>query len=634
MNKDSQKQKLDYKKLGFKAGLEVHQQLNTKKLFCDCDSRLIEKDKPDYVFSRKFNLSASEFGIIDEAALQEFEKEKDFEYHYFDSVNCLVEADEEPPHSVNKEALTVAIQISLMVNAGIFSEVIGMRKIVIDGSNVSGFQRTTLISEGGTIQLKGKKIGVQAVVLEEDSARKIEGNDDKTIYNLDRLGIPLIEFTTNPELETPEEVKECALKMGEFLRRTGKCNRGLGSIRQDLNISIKDGARTELKGVQEVDLIETFVDREITRQIRLNELKKELEKRKIGSGNFEDSLTFDLADVFLKTRSSMVKKSLDKKENVFAFKLPLFKGLLGFEVQPDRRFATELADVVKVKTGLKGLLHSDELPNYGIEASEIKKVREVLECKENDAFILILGNEEKAVLAIKSIKERCLTALKGTPNETRQALENGNSKYLRPMAGSARMYLETDLKPVRLSEKLISEIKKEIPLSVEERVKLYSSKGLSSKLAEQMKLNNYAVFFESLLKKGFNATTVAVFLLDSLKEIERNGYDTLVLTEDKIEELLLAEKEGLVLKENLKTLTIKTIAFPNKNVQELISLVQQKTGAEDVEKVIDSVISKNKDFIEKQGHRAVNALMGQAMKELKGKASAKELAKMIEKKIS
>src|SRR3989338_7176822 len=274
MNKDSQKQKLDYKKLGFKAGLEVHQQLNTKKLFCDCDSRLIEKDKPDYVFSRKFNLSASEFGIIDEAALQEFEKEKDFEYHYFDSVNCLVEADEEPPHSVNKEALTVAIQISLMVNAGIFSEVIGMRKIVIDGSNVSGFQRTTLISEGGTIQLKGKKIGVHAVVLEEDSARKIEGNDDKTIYNLDRLGIPLIEFTTNPELETPEEVKECALKMGEFLRRTGKCNRGLGSIRQDLNISIKDGARTELKGVQEVDLIETFVEREITRQIRLNELKK------------------------------------------------------------------------------------------------------------------------------------------------------------------------------------------------------------------------------------------------------------------------------------------------------------------------------------------------------------------------
>jgi len=627
-----QEKEINFKELGFKAGLEVHQQLDTKKLFCRCPSLLMENIKPDFIFERKLRLSASELGEFDKAALEELKKDLTFEYYFFNKVNCLIEADEEPPKEIDSEALKTTLKVCLMTNALIPNELIVMRKIVLDGSNVSGFQRTMLAGINGFIELKNKKVRVQSIVLEEDAARPIAKKENKIIYNLDRLGIPLIEFATAPDLSNDLEVKECALKIGELLRRTCKCKRGLGTIRQDINISIKEGARIELKGIQELELIDLYVRREVLRQLNLIKLKK-LINEKTKKEKILNAKVIDLSNALKESESNLIKNALKQNKAILGFKLENFKGLLGFELQPNRRFATELSDYVKAESKAQGIIHSDELPAYGITEKEIIKIKELLECKENDAFIFVAEKKEEAIKAINAVKKRIETAFDLVPEETRNALENGNSSYSRPLPGAARMYPETDIPVIKITKELINEIKKELPLTIQEREKLYASKGLSNKLINEMKLSNYACFFESLLKEGFNATTIAVFLLENLKELERNNFKTEILSNERIKEILLAEKQGLILKENLKELTIKAIELPEKSIKELIPLIEKKIEKKELNEIIEKIIKENSKLIKEKKEKSINTLMGLTMKELKGKASGREIAETLKEKI-
>jgi len=265
---------IDYKKLGLKCGLEIHQQLDTNKLFCNCPS-LLRRDEPDFVVRRKLHAVAGESGEIDIAARHEVEQGKEFVYQGYDSI-CLVELDEEPPHEINKEALKIALQISILLNAKIFPLTQIMRKTVIDGSNTSGFQRTVLIARDGYVETEQGRVGIGSICLEEDSARIIEKNEDESVYRLDRLGIPLIEIATSPDIKTPEQAKEVALHIGEILRSC-KVKRGIGTIRQDVNVSIKKGARTEIKGFQNPAMMVKTIDLEIHRQKKLVEKGEKVE---------------------------------------------------------------------------------------------------------------------------------------------------------------------------------------------------------------------------------------------------------------------------------------------------------------------------------------------------------------------
>jgi len=252
----------DYKKLRLKSGLEIHQQLDTHKLFCDCPS-LLRQDEPQYEIHRTLNPVIGETGKIDQAVAHEATQNKDFTYQVYDT-NCLVELDEEPPHRINQEAIKIALQIAHLLNCKIFPVTQIMRKTVTDGSNTSGFQRTALIAHDGYIGISSnKKIAIDYLMLEEDSARKTP--DSKTTYKLDRLGIPLVEIATGPHMHTPEEIKEAALKIGEILR-TCKVKRGLGTIRQDVNISITGSKRVEIKGFQNPKMMIKTIDIEIARQ--------------------------------------------------------------------------------------------------------------------------------------------------------------------------------------------------------------------------------------------------------------------------------------------------------------------------------------------------------------------------------
>jgi len=253
----------DYKKIRLKSGLEIHQQLDTHKLFCECPS-ILRNDKPQYEIQRTLNPVVGETGKIDVAVAHEKLQNKKFTYQVYDT-NCLVETDEEPPHLINQEALKIALQISHLLNCKIFPVAQVMRKTVIDGSNTTGFQRTVLIAHDGYIKISSGKIAIDAVMLEEDSARKVSENGKITTYKLDRLGIPLVEIATGPHMHTPEEIKEAALKIGEILRAC-KVKRGIGTIRQDVNISIKGSKRVEIKGFQDTKMMVKTIDAEITRQ--------------------------------------------------------------------------------------------------------------------------------------------------------------------------------------------------------------------------------------------------------------------------------------------------------------------------------------------------------------------------------
>lgn len=278
---------LDYKEIELKCGLEIHQQLDTSKLFCNCPS-ILRQDEPKFKVKRELHAVAGEFGGVDEAAIYEVGKEKEFLYEGYETT-CLVELDEEPPHLINKEALEIALQISLLLNAKIFPITQIMRKTVLDGSNTGGFQRTILIARDGWVETENGIIGIDTICLEEDSARIIEKKERTAVYRLDRLGIPLVEIATAPEIKTPEQAKEVALHIGNILRSC-KVKRGIGTIRQDINISIKGSKRVELKGFQDPKIMVKTVENEAKRQKEIidnNEINKSEVRNVLPDGTSE-----------------------------------------------------------------------------------------------------------------------------------------------------------------------------------------------------------------------------------------------------------------------------------------------------------------------------------------------------------
>lgn len=268
---------MNYEKIGFKCGLEIHQQLETKKLFCDCNSLVNDPNKPDIKIKRKLRPVVGETGEIDVAALHEMKKGKEFIYEACSSSSCLVELDEEPPHQMNKDALNTALQISKLLNAKIVDEIQVMRKTVIDGSNVSGFQRTALVARNAVLETKKGNVRIPTICLEEEAAKRVKETENSVTFRLDRLGVPLIEIGTDPDIKDPEHAKETASKLGMILRSTGKVKRGIGSIRQDVNVSIKGHPRVEIKGFQDLKSIPKILDYEIKRQLKAIESREKLE---------------------------------------------------------------------------------------------------------------------------------------------------------------------------------------------------------------------------------------------------------------------------------------------------------------------------------------------------------------------
>ena len=565
-----------------KAGLEIHQQLNCGKLFCNCD---FDDTGRDLLFKRKLHATSSELGDVDIAA--KTEQVKLFTY-YNKSCNCLVYADEEPPRGPNKEAVNIALQFAKLVGAEIVEEMHFMRKVVVDGSNTSGFQRTGLIATGGKIEYDGKILELDQLCLEEDSCRH---GDEGHEYLLDRLGVPLLEITTKPQLNDSKDVQKAAKTIGRLLRA---CNvkRGLGTIRQDVNVSINNGQRVELKGFQDLTSMPKVVENEVKRQTNLNKL--------------EGTTT---------GKATVVNECFhNKKEFALAVKVKNWNGILGNKESPENhiRMGRELSDYAK-RAGMKGIMHSDELPAYGIDIDETNNIKNKLECNKDDAFILIFGKEKKTRNAMNLVIDRI--NIQGVPKEVRKVTPENLTRYLRPMPGASRMYPETDIAPLKvnninvLKPETLDQREKALPLNSEESKQL-----VSKELDKQFKKLNQKYELPKLISR------ILLHMLPQLKEEGAN-----IINSD-LEKVLDLFKEGKIVKEGISNALLQS--SNNEDIQ-----INSGNVKSEVNEFIDNLVKEKEDFIRERGMGAVGALMGPVMSEFKGKMDGGDINKLLMEKI-
>jgi glutamyl-tRNA(Gln) amidotransferase subunit E len=618
-------------------GLEIHQQLDTaQKLFCNCKPDLF-KEEPEVTFLRRLRPTQSELGQIDPAAYFEFQKGVQILYEANRETSCLVEMDEEPPHNLNAEAVEIAVTVALMAKAKPADEIHVMRKTVIDGSNTTGFQRTCVIALNGEIDVEEKKIPIQLIALEEDAARKTgEEKGGKIIhYRVDRLGIPLIEVTTAPVLYTPQEVEKTALAIGRILRATGKVKRGLGTIRQDLNVSIINGALIEIKGVQELDLLSKAVEYEVQRQLNLIKIRDELKQREAKEDMFTSEFV-DVTKIFKNTECRVINQALQENKQVSAVKLPRFEGLLRTELAPGMRLGTEMADRARFWGRVGGIFHTDELPAYGIKSQEVDELKKFMKINEKDAVVFVADTLENNVDALRAVIERAIESLKGVPEETRAANPDGTTRYMRPRPGAARMYPETDVPPIQITESYLERLRIYLPELPEQKMEhLMKSLGLNQKLAKQVIDSEYAPLFESLVKETkVSPTVIAAVLTETFKGLKREGVEVENISDQQISELFRLIAAGQTVKEAVPDIVSWLAKHEGASVTEALkSLGLGMLSESELEKIVGELILENSSLVEKSGEGSFGALMGLVMKKVRGRTSAELVASVLKKKL-
>ncbi len=609
-----------------KVGLEFHQRLAFHKLFCSCPSTSAGEASGRVV--RRLRASVSELGELDPAALAEVSRSRVFTYHVDDSFNCLVELDEEPPHIIDDEILDAVLEIALYFRMTVVEEIRVMRKTVIDGSNTSGFQRTLLVAlgnEGSFVETSEGPVRLKSLCLEEESAFIVESGRETAGYRLDRLSIPLVEIATEPDIKSPSQALEAAEEVGLALRMTGKVMRGLGTIRQDINISIEGGARQEIKGVQNLKLIPEIVEREALRQSNLIKLRDLLRERCSPS-----SLTYnpvELTGVFKETGSKIILNALSRGEAVYGLKAPGFKGLLGMELQPGRRFGTELADYARVWGGLQGIIHTDELPGYGVSEEEVLEVFKALDLSGKDAAVIIVGEPGRIEAALKAVYSRMLKAFNGVPSETRRALEDGNTDYLRPLPGSARMYPETDIPPIPVSVKRLKKIRSMLPKKPQEKIRELEAIGLGSHMAQQLVRSHYLFVFEKALQgSGLPPVALASFLLNTLPYIRREGGRE--FSDDELIPVLRTFPSDIprdMIPEAIMLFADKHMSL--EGVYE--ELRRRRVGEDEVRAEARRLVEENISYVREKGVDSVKMLMGRMMEKFRGVAEGSVIYRVL-----
>ena len=622
---------IDFEKIGLKVGLEIHQQLDTsKKLFCKC--RPIESDEYTEKFSRSLRTAKSELGELDPAALFEKTKSKKINYYANSQSSCLVEKDDEPPHDLDHDAKKISLLISSMLESKIFSEIHVMRKTVIDGSNTTGFQRTMLVSQGGNLKVNGKKIGVQAVCLEEDAAKLLKDEQNERNYSLDRLGVPLVEIALEPVSTKPSEVKEIALTLGRLLRVTRMVKRGIGSIRQDVNISVMNSGVVEVKGVQQLDQLEKIIGYEAKRQHGLILIAEKLKKLSITISN-ED--VFDVTEVLKDCESKIIQKALKSKAKIKAIRIRNFSGMFGFEPYPGIRLGKEIGQLVRF-FGIGGVFHSDELPNYGINDPYVDKIRKYLELVDVDGFLIIAGEDPKLDYAIDSIIKRIQDATDGVPAETRGVTQDGETIFLRPRPGASRMYPETDIPSISVLPEEIKLARENIPKSWDDSIAEIQKKyNLNSQLSEQIFDSEYMELFEKICENKKNSPNfVASILCSTITNLQRKGFDALLLKPEHIAELFELLADDKIPKESLEIIFENIMSGKSDTVSDAIQSTAVTSMSEgELNAILDEIIQKNMELVKELGENAITTLMGIAMKQVRGKASGQTVNVLLRKKI-
>jgi glutamyl-tRNA(Gln) amidotransferase subunit E len=613
-----------------KAGLEVHQQLATSKLFCPCPSELSEQ--VERTVRRRLRATGGELRALDPAAAFESAQGLSFVYEVVPS-SCLVDLDEEPPHAINPEALEVALTVALLLHATPVDEILVMRKLVVDGSNTAGFQRTALLAVGGWVEVNGHRISIDTVCLEEDAARKISEGGREVRYRLDRLGIPLIEVATGPDLTSPAQVRDVAAAIGALLRSTRRVRRGIGTIREDLNLSIEGGTRIEIKGVQELRLLPKYAEEEIARQEMLLRTKEELHRR---PAHPPTGQPVDVSELLRDAGPGPVASALGKGGVVLAVSLPGFQGLLGNPNQSGPRFGRELADYARV-TGVRGILHSDELPAEGVHSAHVEVLRQRLAAGPGDAFVLVAHSDSAtATEALHQVLHRAASAWTGVPPETRDPLPDGGSRYSRPLPGRDRMYPETDVPPVTPTPDYLTELGGRLPESPERiRARFRDEYSLSDEAAVLLLQEGEADRFEALVRRGHPAPLVVRLLTHDLPAFTAAHPE--VPSEpsgDLLDSVLTALVSGRFAKEGVAPV-LEGVLLHGKTVDAAVSSAGlAPLSRPELEHLVSAVLDRNEPLLRTRGKAALSPLMGDVMREVRGRRDGKEVAEVLERALN
>lgn len=617
----------DYKKVGFKSGLEIHQQLYTdKKLFCRCPAGKYSKEY-DAEILRHMRPTLSEMGVYDGTALMEFKTKKNIIYHIKRETVCTYEMDDTPPFLINEDALDIAIGIGMLYNCNIVDELHIARKQYLDGSIPTGFQRTAIYALDGWIPYKDRKVKIVQMSIEEDSCREVSDIGHDRVYLTDRLGMPLIETVTEPAMKTPQEVAEVAWQCSKLVRSTHKVRRGMGAAREDVNVSVDGGTRVEIKGVPQITMIPILTYNEAMRQWNLLRLREELKKRGITSETFKAEF-YDITKLLKKVHYAPLKNAADLGMKINVVVLKGFKDLLHWQTQTDTYFSKEISDRVRViacLTNIPNIIHSDSKSDT-ITSSDWLKVKKFTNATDNDTMVIVWGGEDDSQTAVNEIIIRAKEATIGIPSETRQALSDGTNGFERILPGADRMYPDTDLPPKKITKEKLDKIIKWLPEQFWKRIEWYIKLGIPKDTIEELSISPYAELFKKAVNDWkINPTTVAVLIIQYPKRLKKLGIQSDWLNPEIFESILQSFAENKIPKDALLSIL--------KNVAELgvftDEVVLNPASKNEIEDVINSAKSDYEKMNVYNPGKKLQILMGLIMKKLRGKASAKDIAYMI-----
>ncbi len=627
----------DYDRIGFMSGLEVHQQLKTKeKLFCHCPAGIYQKpDEYDAEVIRHMRPTLSELGEYDGTALMEFKTRKEIVYRISNRTACTYDVDDTPPFPLNREALGIACEISLLSKLNIVGEVHITRKQYLDGSIPTGFQRTAIIGVEGEIQLKNKTVRLIQLSLEEDSCREVSDIGHQRIYRTDRLGMPLIETVTYPDFKNPDEVKEGADYIRFLNRSTGKVATGIGSTRADVNVSCKGGTRVEIKGVAHNRWMPELTHNEAFRQFALLRIKELLNKRVTDPKSWKINSLPILRKDFA-AGITLLNEIDTLGYPVYIVNLPKFGGILSYFLQPEMTFADELTNRLKVIACIEkpNMLYS-EMFEDSVGTENWINIRHLLKAGDEDAQVILWGPEADIPTALETVEERCLMAFAGVPNETRKSFENGTTIFERVLPGADRMYPDTDTAPIPLEDNVLDEMAKRLPVVTSDRFDQLTSWDVPEDTFTYILKNNLVPIIENIQTNlGIPARFTATLLAHKLNHMERQLGQVPGFTGEKVYELLAYLKSNNLDQEIAKKMLWIVYRHPERDFDSVLAEVKFKKASHDeIVKLIPALMEVYKEIkTSRNDGVGANWIMGELREKALGNVSLKELRDLINPK--
>ncbi len=625
----------DYKRIGFKSGLEVHQQLKTSsKLFCRCPAGIYH-DNEDYDAEviRHMRPTLSELGEYDGTALMEFKTRKNITYRLNNQTACTYEVDDTPPFPIDPEALEYALEISLLSKLNIVGEVHITRKQYLDGSIPTGFQRTAILGVEGEIQLKHKKVRLIQLSIEEDSCREISDIGHDRIYKTDRLGMPLIETVTHPDMETPDELAEAAEYIRFLNRSTGKVRTGMGAGREDVNVSCAGGSRVEIKGVAHNKWIPELSHNEAFRQWALLNIRKLISDRGLKKNIWKISYQeIELSHPELLT--PLLREKIDQGLQVMGINLPKLQGILSHFTQPGHPFADELIHRLKVIACIErpNMTHSEAFEPV-LSQPELGRIAKWLGAEKSDAQIILWGPADDIPTALETIEERLLMAFEGVPEETRKSFVDGTTIFERVLPGSDRMYPDTDSAPIPLTVEYIDTLNQNLPMDIADRYNQLRNWAVPEDTWKYLLSKNMLPLIERISDNfGFTHKSIGSFLGQTFKSIEGNQELHKNFTYEKIYELFRYISEQKLVQGIAKFMISEIYAFPDMQFSSVLTSIHFKhRSIKEIIAPIEFLYEKFKDNTpEPEPDSAINWLMGQVHRQAIGNVKLADLRQQIE----